>query len=241
MGHLKLVRKKEISSFRKLAIGTWQTAYDPTVYGSMTIRMEKALAIHRALSRGARHPPHGHAPRREGRRGRAATLSGRERDPAVEQNLSATGRDDFDPRRANGSRRRQSRSHRGEDRERGKQNSQGHGRRAPSDDRPRAKAQRASRSKRAKGSSSLVPFMFMNVFLKVLSFFMYTLNLQLPGTPRDAFGGATITNVGLARARHGVRAARAVHARSDFHRAWCRRRRARRGRRGWRARSCPAK
>ena len=38
----------------------------------------------------------------------------------------------------------------------------------------------------------------MNVFLKLLSFLMYTLNLDLSklGMPKDAFGGATITNVG---------------------------------------------
>ena len=40
--------------------------------------------------------------------------------------------------------------------------------------------------------------MLMNVFLKLLSFFMYTLNLDLSrfGMPKDAFGSATITNVG---------------------------------------------
>ena len=43
MAHLELVPKKEVSSFRKIAIGTWATAYDPTVYGTLTVRMEKAL------------------------------------------------------------------------------------------------------------------------------------------------------------------------------------------------------
>lgn len=38
----------------------------------------------------------------------------------------------------------------------------------------------------------------MNVFLKVIAFLMYTLNIdpQLFGMPRDAFGSVTITNVG---------------------------------------------
>ena len=44
MAHLQLIPKKEVSSFRKMAIGTWQTAYDPTVYGTMRIRMDKSLA-----------------------------------------------------------------------------------------------------------------------------------------------------------------------------------------------------
>src|SRR4051812_9455786 len=43
MAHLDLIPKKDVSSFRKLAIGTWATTYDPTVYGTMKIRMEKAL------------------------------------------------------------------------------------------------------------------------------------------------------------------------------------------------------
>ncbi len=29
MAHLELTPKKDVSSFRKMAIGTWQTAYDP--------------------------------------------------------------------------------------------------------------------------------------------------------------------------------------------------------------------
>ena len=44
MPNLELVRKDDVSSFRKIAIGTWRHAYDPTVYGSLEFRMEKALA-----------------------------------------------------------------------------------------------------------------------------------------------------------------------------------------------------
>jgi pyruvate/2-oxoglutarate dehydrogenase complex dihydrolipoamide acyltransferase (E2) component len=43
MPNLDLVRKKRLSPFRKIAIGTWQTAYDPSVYGALTLRMEEAL------------------------------------------------------------------------------------------------------------------------------------------------------------------------------------------------------
>jgi pyruvate dehydrogenase E2 component (dihydrolipoamide acetyltransferase) len=42
MPNLDLVRKKRLSPFRKIAIGTWQTAYDPSVYGALTLRMEEA-------------------------------------------------------------------------------------------------------------------------------------------------------------------------------------------------------
>ncbi|MCC6526042.1 MAG: 2-oxo acid dehydrogenase subunit E2 [Polyangiaceae bacterium] len=43
MPNLQLKKKKDVSSFRKIAIGTWQTAYDPQVYGTLELRMEHAL------------------------------------------------------------------------------------------------------------------------------------------------------------------------------------------------------
>ncbi|TSC23401.1 2-oxo acid dehydrogenase subunit E2 [Corallococcus sp. Z5C101001] len=43
MAHLELKPKRDVSSFRKLAIGSWTTAYDPTVYGTLTVRMDAAL------------------------------------------------------------------------------------------------------------------------------------------------------------------------------------------------------
>lgn len=43
MAHLQLVRKDDVSSFRKIAIGTWRTAYDPSVYGTIELRMEAAI------------------------------------------------------------------------------------------------------------------------------------------------------------------------------------------------------
>ena len=42
MPNLKLRRKADLSPFRKIALGTWHTAYDPSVYGSVSLRMEKA-------------------------------------------------------------------------------------------------------------------------------------------------------------------------------------------------------
>lgn len=44
MGNLKLKRKRGLSAFRKLSIGTWRTTYDPIVHGSTDLRMDKALA-----------------------------------------------------------------------------------------------------------------------------------------------------------------------------------------------------
>lgn len=51
MPNLELKRKTDVSSFRKIAIGTWQTAYDPSVYGTIEIRMEAALQYLEAFRR----------------------------------------------------------------------------------------------------------------------------------------------------------------------------------------------
>lgn len=43
MPNLELVRKDDVSSFRKIAIGTWRDAYDPSVYGTLELRMDEAM------------------------------------------------------------------------------------------------------------------------------------------------------------------------------------------------------
>ena len=43
MPNVELTPLPRMSTFRKLAVGTWQDAYDPAVYGYLTIRMDKAL------------------------------------------------------------------------------------------------------------------------------------------------------------------------------------------------------
>jgi pyruvate dehydrogenase E2 component (dihydrolipoamide acetyltransferase) len=43
MPNLDLTRKDDVSSFRKVAIGTWRDAYDPSVYGTMDLRMDEAM------------------------------------------------------------------------------------------------------------------------------------------------------------------------------------------------------
>jgi pyruvate dehydrogenase E2 component (dihydrolipoamide acetyltransferase) len=44
MPNLEIERETELSTFRKIALGTWRTAYDPSVYGSLTLHMDRALA-----------------------------------------------------------------------------------------------------------------------------------------------------------------------------------------------------
>lgn len=43
MPNLDLVPKTDVSSFRKIAIGTWADAYDPSVYGTIEVNMDEAM------------------------------------------------------------------------------------------------------------------------------------------------------------------------------------------------------
>ncbi len=44
MPNLRLRKKINVSSFRRIAIGTWRTAYDPSVYGTLKLPADAALA-----------------------------------------------------------------------------------------------------------------------------------------------------------------------------------------------------
>ncbi len=44
MPNLALTPKENLSSFRRIAIGTWRTTYDPTVYGTLALRADKVIA-----------------------------------------------------------------------------------------------------------------------------------------------------------------------------------------------------
>ena len=43
MPNLRLKKKKKMSTFRRIALGSWRTVGDPSVYGSLTLRMDEAL------------------------------------------------------------------------------------------------------------------------------------------------------------------------------------------------------
>lgn len=43
MPNIELEPKEDISSFRRIALGTWETPYDPSVYGTLELRMDRAM------------------------------------------------------------------------------------------------------------------------------------------------------------------------------------------------------
>lgn len=193
--HLELTPLEHVSSFRKLAIGTWRTAYDPTVYGTLSVRMERALEyierfrertgvrltvthlVAKAIGNALRKCPEANALMRFNRiylrkRVTVSVLVVQPDDGKVD--LTAAKIDDVDQKSL---------------------------REIAAELEATVRAVRERRDEKleqAKGIVQRVPFALMNAFTWIISFLLYTLNLDLTrfGMPRDAFGGATITNVG---------------------------------------------
>lgn len=197
MGHLQLTQKKDVSSFRKIAIGTWQTAYDPTVYGTMRIRMDKALQyierfrevhgirltvthlVARAVAEGLKRCPDANAILRFNKiyLRDDVTIS-----VLVVQTDQGDGKVDLTAARIGNADKKDLKQMATEMQE--------------AIDKVRQRKDKALEE--SKGTIQKIPYLFMNTFLKLLSLLMYTFNIDLSflGMPRDAFGGVTITNVG---------------------------------------------
>lgn len=197
MAHLELVEKKDVSSFRKIAIGTWRTAYDPTVYGTLTVRMDKALQyierfrevhgvrltvthlVARATAEALRRCPDANAVLRFNKiyLRKRVTLS-----VLVVQTDQGDGKVDLTAAKIEDADQKSLKEMAAE--------------MAATIDRVRQRKDKAL--EKGKGTIALIPFMLMNAFLKLLHLLMYTLNLNLEGIgmPKDAFGSVTITNVG---------------------------------------------
>jgi pyruvate dehydrogenase E2 component (dihydrolipoamide acetyltransferase) len=43
MANIALAGKARLSAWRHMSLGTWRTAYDPSIYGSVTLRMDESL------------------------------------------------------------------------------------------------------------------------------------------------------------------------------------------------------
>jgi pyruvate/2-oxoglutarate dehydrogenase complex dihydrolipoamide acyltransferase (E2) component len=196
MPNLRLVKKKNLSAFRKMAIGTWQNAYDPQVYGSLTLRMDQALRyvdafrqhtgkkltlshmMAKAAAAVLEKMPDANAILRWNRiylrQDIGVFFQVAMTDPRTGE-IDLSGATIFQPEQKS---------------------------LAVIVDEFDEKVSkvRAGRD-RKEGSRSLfkrIPFFFLNRALKILSFLSYTLNLNLrwAGVPRDPFGSIMITNIG---------------------------------------------
>jgi len=197
MPNIELVPKGDVASFRKIAIGTWKTTYDPTVYGSLTLRMDKALAyieefrritgrrltvthlVTKAVAECLRRCPDANAILRFNKiyLRKTTTIS-----VLVVQPDEATGKVDLTAAKI----------------ENGEQKSLVQIADELDATIKKVRARQDKALEKGKGTIQKIPFIFMNAFLKLIGFLMYQLNLDLSwaGLPKDAFGAVTVTNVG---------------------------------------------
>lgn len=197
MPNLELIKKTDVSSFRKIAIGTWGTAYDPSVYGTMEIRMDEAMKyiadfrqktgrrvtvshlMAKAMGAVFQEVPDANAILRWNRvylRKRIGTFFQVVMTDEGAHKTDLSGATIYDVEQ--------------------KSLLQIHDEFAEKVEKVRARKDEALEATRKTFLS--IPYFFLNRFLKLLSFFSYTLNLDLrwAGIPSDPFGSCMITNVG---------------------------------------------
>lgn len=195
MAHLELTPKTDISSFRKLAIGSWKTTYDPTVYGTLTVRMDKALAyieafrqrtghrltvthlVTKAMGEALRRCPEANAILRFNKiyLRKVVTISALVvQTDGGKVDLTSAKIDHADTKSLLDIAREMEEAVR------------------------RVRERRDVALEKGKGTIQKLPYMFLNLFTWLIGFLMYTLNLDLSGIgmPKDAFGSIIITNVG---------------------------------------------
>ncbi len=197
MPNVDLHPPKRISPFRKVAIGTWTTTYDPQVYGTLGVRMEKAEAYIKAF--------------RE-KTGKRLTVTHMVT-AAVARALAACPeanailrwnkiqlRKDVDisvlvvvPSEDGSKVDLSSAVVRKADQCSLEQQIEQLDKQIGSIRRGEDKAM-----KKSKDTIMMVPFRLMNLFMKFLAFLLYDLNLDMrwAGMPKNAFGGACVTNIG---------------------------------------------
>ena len=195
MPNVELRAPDHITSFRKIAIGSWQTAYDPTVYGSLELRMEKALEyveafrartgkrltvthlVTKAVAAALKACPEANAILRWNKIYLRNNV-----DISILVVQTDNGKVDLTAAKVE------------------KVDTKtlyelvtemdGHFN--------RVRNRQDKAMEQGKKTMKLIPFALMNPFLKILSFVMYALNLDLRfmGLPKDPFGGCTVTNIG---------------------------------------------
>jgi pyruvate/2-oxoglutarate dehydrogenase complex dihydrolipoamide acyltransferase (E2) component len=197
MPNLALVKKRDVSSFRKIAIGTWANAYDPTVYGTLDLRMDEAMKyveafravtgrrltvshlMAKAVAEVLKVCPEANAVLRWNRpylRTRIGVFFQVVLTDEGEAKVDLSGATLYDVEQKNI---------------------------LEICDEFEAKVQQVRERKdkaleKTRSTFLGIPYFFLNRFLKLLSFFSFTLNLDLrwAGIPSDPFGSVMITNIG---------------------------------------------
>jgi pyruvate dehydrogenase E2 component (dihydrolipoamide acetyltransferase) len=198
MPNIELIHKKDITPFRRIAIGTWRTAYDPSVYGTMQIRMNRATdyieafrqktgvrltvshLVARAAAEALKKMPDANALLRFNRvylRKRIGVFFQVVLREEETGKLDLSGATLFDVEEKSLSE-------------------------IVAEMEEKVQAVRKGTDKaleKSRKSFHFVPLFLMNYVLRIVSFLAYTLNLDLSslGMPKDPFGSIMITNIGV--------------------------------------------
>lgn len=197
MPNIELEPKDDVSSFRRIAIGTWETSYDPSVYGTMEVRMDKAMdylarfrkatgrrvtvthLVAKAMAAALARMPDANAILRFNKiylRKQIGVFFQVAMDDEGEGKIDLSGATLYDVEKKSVV----------EIIDEFEQKV----RKVKKREDPALEGTRSALKK--------IPFSLMNPTLKLLSFLNYTLNLDLTpfGVPKDAFGSVMITNIG---------------------------------------------
>lgn len=197
MPNLNLVQKKDLSSFRRIAIGTWTTAKDPSIYGQLRLRADKMLryieefrartgkrltithVMAKAVAIVMAEMPDANAVLRFNRiylRKDIGVFFQVAMEDPVNKQIDLSGATIFDAHKKTLEQ-------------------------LVDEFEAKVATVRAGKDKELEGTRSTfkkIPFFFLNTFMNLLSFFSFTLNLDLRflGVPKDPFGSAMVTNIG---------------------------------------------
>lgn len=197
MPNIDLHRPQPISAFRKIALGTWKTAYDPSVYGTLSLPMDRVTAyiarlrehtgkrftVSHLMAKAAaacfQRMPEANAILRFNRPYRRKTIGVFFQVAMTDEgedkiDLSGATIYDVDEKDLN----------------------QIYDEFQEKVDKVRKREDPSLEKTRS--SFRFIPYLLLNVFLNFIAFLTYTLNLDLSwaGLPKDAFGSVMITNIG---------------------------------------------
>jgi pyruvate/2-oxoglutarate dehydrogenase complex dihydrolipoamide acyltransferase (E2) component len=197
MPNLELERQTDVTTFRKIALGSWRDAYDPSVYGTIEVEMDRALdyiqefrrktgkhltithLMARAVAETLRQTPEANALLRFNRvylRKRIGIFMQVVMTEEGSDHVDLSGATIYDVADKS----------------------------LPQIiDEVEAKVTAVRRREdpaleRSRGLFRYIPYLLLGLFLRLVSFLIFTLNLDLRrfGFPRDPFGSVMITNIG---------------------------------------------
>jgi pyruvate/2-oxoglutarate dehydrogenase complex dihydrolipoamide acyltransferase (E2) component len=195
MPNVHLAGREPATAYRKIALGTWQTTYDPQIYGTMRVRMDESLRyieafrkkhgkkltvthlVAKAIGLALAKCPDANAILRFNSIWRRESI-----DVSILVLMEEDGKADLSAAKV-------------------LKIDQKSLLEIVEELEKRAAVIRARQDKeleKTRQSLRLIPSIFMNAFLKMLSLLLYAFNLDMrwAGLPKDALGSAVVTSIG---------------------------------------------